>query len=207
MRTSEGEQGMVKRNYWQRAGQSRFGRRGLLRAGGLAGLGAAGLALVGCSSSNNKSAGRPSTTAATQASGGQPSAGAATQTAAAPATPGRAAGTPTSAAVGALTSAQGNGKAYSAKAGDKIPVATDTFFTTTNQKKGGTFHYNAQYAGFSADPNQAYQGDFILLKQVYQGLWLTTGTSGAVVLYIAGKVEDVDPTTWVVTVRDNVKFH
>jgi peptide/nickel transport system substrate-binding protein len=199
---------MVKRDYWQQASQSYLSRRRLLQAGGLAGLGAAGLALVGCSSSNNKSAARPAV-APTQASSGQSSTAAATQATAARPSGGTAtaAGAPTSASTGALASAQGNGKAYSAKPGEKVPVAADTFYTSTNQKKGGTFHYNTQYAGFTAEPNQAYQGDYVILRQVYQGLWQTIGATGALVLYVAGQLEDVDQLTYTVHIRDNVKFH
>jgi len=180
----------------------RLTRRGALGASAI-GLGGAFAAACG-GSNNNKTtqsvATAPSAAAASASAAPATSAAAAATTAA---TTAAARATPAA----ALAASQGNGKAYGAKAGDKLSVAADTFYTTSNQKKGGTFHYNTQYAGFTAEPNQAYQGDYVILRQVYNGLWQTIGSSGALVLYLAGKLEEVDQLTWTVRVRDNVKFH
>lgn len=168
---------MAERTAWRYGSGGRWNRRALLAAGAT-GLSTLALAIAGCGGSDSKSA-KTTQNASAEAAKTQPA----------------AAATP------------GPGKAYAAKPGDRLPIAPDTFFSTTNQKKGGTFRYNTQYAGFTAEPNQAYQGDYVILRQIYQGLWQTIGASGALVLYLADRLEDVDQLTWVVKVRDNVKFH
>ena len=94
-----------------------------------------------------------------------------------------------------------------AKPGDRIALSETTYYTTTTQKSGGTFRHNTQYAGFTAEPNQAYQGDYIMDRLVYNGLYSVQWPSYATIMYLAKSVEDIDGVTWTVKLRENVKFH
>ncbi|MFN0147270.1 MAG: ABC transporter substrate-binding protein [Dehalococcoidia bacterium] len=95
----------------------------------------------------------------------------------------------------------------SAKPGDRIVLSETTYFTTTGQKAGGTFRHNSQYAGFTAEPNQAYQGDYIMNRLAYNGLYSVQWPSYATIMYLAKSIEEPDPLSWTVKLRDNVKFH
>ncbi|OAI39211.1 hypothetical protein AYO38_01725 [bacterium SCGC AG-212-C10] len=95
----------------------------------------------------------------------------------------------------------------SAKPGDRIPLSETTYFTTTGQKAGGTFHLNTQYAGFTAEPNQAYQGDYIMDRLVYNSLYGVQWPSYATIMYLAKSIEEIDNLNWTVKLRENVKFH
>jgi peptide/nickel transport system substrate-binding protein len=90
--------------------------------------------------------------------------------------------------------------------GERVKVVEDTFFATTGQTAGGTMRYNTEYPGFTLEPNQAYQGDYVICRQVYQGLAQVTG-SGGLMLYAADTIEDVDELNWTVTIRPENKFH
>jgi ABC-type transport system substrate-binding protein len=93
-----------------------------------------------------------------------------------------------------------------AKPGDKVAVQPDTFFATTNQKKGGTFNYNTQYAAQTFNPYYSYAGDNIATNQAFLPLYTPTEL-GAVLLKAADKIEEVDQVTWTVHIRDGLKFH
>lgn len=90
--------------------------------------------------------------------------------------------------------------------GAKVEITGDTFVTTTGQKRGGTFKYNAQYAGGTFDPHQFAPGSLRMVRQVYQSLF-EPFRDDIVLLVAAKSIEQIDEVTSVVTLRDNLKFH
>ena len=188
--------------YLNRLGRP-IGRRGLLRAAGTTAVGGATLALVGCGDDDDDDDDTATATSTgTSAPTSEPT-DAPTDTATA---------APTDTATAAPTTAteppgtSGLGPYWDGGPGDQFVLDENTFYTTTGQTAGGTFRWNNQYPGFSANPNKVAAGDahFVLVNNMglYKGY-----PNGSVVFHAAESVEEVDELTWNVTIRPDVTFH
>jgi peptide/nickel transport system substrate-binding protein len=179
--------------------ERRIGRRGLLRGAGTTAAGGAALALVGCGDDDDdddatSTEESTSTAEPTSEPTDEPTSAATDTATAAPTTATEA------------PSAGGLGPQWAGGPGDQFLLSEDTFYTTTGQTAGGTFRWNNQYPGFSANPNRVAAGDahFVLVTNMglYKGY-----PNGSVVLHAAESVEEIDELTWNVTIRPDIVFH
>jgi peptide/nickel transport system substrate-binding protein len=96
--------------------------------------------------------------------------------------------------------------ALESKVGDKVVMAEDTFYKTTNQKSGGTVNLNSQYQGATVFPLRSFSGDNNISHHIHQGLF-KLNEEGGLHLEACDSIEEVDELTWTVHLRDNLKFH
>ena len=175
-------------SYWSRAMRRRFSRRTVLRSGA-AGAGVIGLIAAGCGSStkNNSNSSNANTSSAATSAAAKPSAAASSAAAVASAAPSAAA----------------------AAAPSGLPQADSSI------KTGGTINLNVVVANIPLDPieNTTYTAQhragaaYSRLFRFLSGPDVKTTLSRTPVGDLVESVENSDPTTYTMKLRQGVMFH